>query len=170
MKEHEAIAILLVVVSITGCVGGITANQGNSTAVSNKKTDTEYPPEPESLSNEAVRSFVRESEKSLRTEIILDGSQGQVQNIEISVNNITITADTGQGAFVHVEYMVGVREAGPSGAVTVSDTRYTANYYVTNGTVWRATTTGIVRPGPDPRTNGTTVPTDDSVHRSVLST
>lgn len=117
------------------------------------------------MSNESATEFASAYERALATERARNVSSGEVQDVDVSVTDVSVHSNTDEGVLVHVEYMVGVRVEERSGAVTVSDTRYTANYYVTNETVRRAATTGIARTGPNPRTNGTTVASSRSALR-----
>lgn len=156
MKHNYCILTLVVCLLLAGCMGNPTFSESTTTPENTTATD-EYPELPESRSNASLINYAKSHERAVATDWAREITSREIQKITISINNATIIGKSANGTIIHIEYKVGIRAESVSGKVSSSDTQFTTNYYVSDDTVYRASTKGLHRPGPDPIKNGTTV-------------
>ncbi len=157
MQNRYTTVMVLLCLSVSGC---LVSPQSPAESPTTEPTTmaVDYPDVPESDSNRSLLNFSKAYERALATERARNSTSGEIQAVTISINNATISERSANGTVVHLEYNVGLRVESNTGEVSSADTQYTVNYYVANDKeVHRASTKGLHRPGPNPRTNGTTV-------------
>lgn len=136
-------AILLLIGSVS--VGTVVFVDATTTPAES------YPEQPESLNETNVVEFVTAYER-VYAQRELSHRYSSVQPVSYDARNRTIVEQTENGYVVYIE--VSVRWDGKD---VEGDRRYAVNYLVNASTVRRAEADATVYPGPDPRTNSTTL-------------